>query len=90
MVDKKYNIMSIIRYNANVFVPTSFSTLIDRFFDESLARTGGSTFVPKVDIAESENSFEYHPTACIRLRWDESLDKTGSRANWTGGRPKLA
>ena len=50
--------MSIIRYNANDFVPTSFSTLIDRFFNESLARTGGSTFVPKVDIAESENSFE--------------------------------
>lgn len=50
--------MSIIRYNANDFVPTSFSTLIDRFFNESLARTGGSGFVPKVDIAENENSFE--------------------------------
>ena len=50
--------MSIIRYNADDFAPTSFSTLIDRFFNESLARTGGSTFVPKVDIAESENSFE--------------------------------
>ena len=50
--------MSIIRYNANDFVPTSFSTLIDRFFNESLARTGGSTFVPKVDVAETENSYE--------------------------------
>ena len=50
--------MSIIRYNANDFVPTSFSTMIDRFFNESLARTGGSTFVPKVDIAEGEKSFE--------------------------------
>jgi HSP20 family protein len=55
--------MSIIRYNANDFVPTSFSTLIDRFFDESLARTGGSTFVPSVDIVENEKSFELHIAA---------------------------
>ncbi len=50
--------MSIIRYNANDFVPTSFSTLVDRLFNESIAHTGGSSFVPKVDIAENENSFE--------------------------------
>lgn len=50
--------MSILRYNANDFVPTSFSTLIDRFFTESLARTGGSTFVPKVDVIENETSFD--------------------------------
>jgi HSP20 family protein len=50
--------MSIIRYNANDYTPTPFSTLIDRFFNESLARTGGSTFVPKVDIAETESAFE--------------------------------
>jgi len=50
--------MSIIRYNANDFVPTSFSTLIDRFFNESLARTGGSTFVPKVDVIENGDSYE--------------------------------
>jgi HSP20 family protein len=52
--------MSIIRYNANDFVPTSFSNLIDKFFNESLTRTGGSTFVPKVDIIENDNSFEIH------------------------------
>jgi HSP20 family protein len=59
--------MSIIRYNANDFVPTSFSNLIDRFFNESLTRTGGSslerqgdTFVPKVDVIENDNSFEIH------------------------------
>ncbi len=52
--------MSIIRYNANDFVPTSFSNLVDRFFSESIARSGGSSFVPKVDIIENENSFEIH------------------------------
>jgi HSP20 family protein len=52
--------MSIIRYNANDFVPTSFSNLVDRFFNESMTRTGGSTFVPKVDVIENEGSFEIH------------------------------
>jgi HSP20 family protein len=53
--------MSIIRYNAlNEFTPTSFSNLIDRFFNESAARSGGSSysFVPRVDIVEEEKSYE--------------------------------
>lgn len=55
--------MSIIRYNTqNDFVPTSFSNLIDRFFNESLSRSGGSaySFVPRVDIWEEEKAFEIH------------------------------
>ena len=52
--------MNIIRYNANDFVPTSFSNLIDRFFNESQARNGGSAFVPKVDIIENTNAYEIH------------------------------
>jgi HSP20 family protein len=53
--------MSIIRYNtANDYTPTSFSNLIDRFFNDSLARTGGSSysFVPKVDILENDTAYE--------------------------------
>jgi len=53
--------MSIVRYStANDFTPTSFSNLIDRFFSDSLARTGGSSysFVPKVDILENDKAFE--------------------------------
>jgi HSP20 family protein len=64
---KQKNTMSIIRYNASDFVPTSFSNLVDRFFNESVARSGGSlsagqagTFVPKVDIIENEASYEIH------------------------------
>ena len=56
--------MSIVRYNAslNDFIPTNFSNLVDRFFNESLSRSGGSaySFVPKVDIVETEKSFELH------------------------------
>lgn len=53
--------MSIVRYStANDFAPTSFSNLIDRFFSDSLARSGGSaySFVPKVDILENEKGYE--------------------------------
>ncbi len=52
--------MNIIRYNANDFVQTSFSNLVDRFFNESQARNGGSAFVPKVDIIENTNAYEIH------------------------------
>ena len=54
--------MSIVRYNnvLNGFEPTSFGYLIDRFFNDSLGRSGGSaySFVPKVDIIENEKDFE--------------------------------
>lgn len=52
--------MSIIRYNPNDYVPATFSSLIDRFFNESLARTGGSVFSPKVDVMETESAYEVH------------------------------
>jgi len=56
--------MSIVKYNSrlNAFAPASFSNLIDSFFTDSIARSGGSTFsfVPKVDVIEEEKSFEIH------------------------------
>src|ERR1041385_7480063 len=56
--------MSIVKYNSrlNEFAPTSFSNLIDRFFTESVARSGGSSysFVPRVDVIEEEKAFEIH------------------------------
>ncbi len=55
--------MSLIRYNANDFVPTSFSSLIDTLFNESLTRSGGSAFTPKVDVIENENAYELHVAA---------------------------
>ena len=52
--------MSIIRYNPNDFVPSTFSSIVDRFFNESMTRNGGSRFLPKVDIIENETSYEIH------------------------------
>src|ERR1700752_2140486 len=53
--------MSLVRYRtSNDFVPTSFSNLIERFFTEAVARSGGSSysFVPRVDILEDEKGYE--------------------------------
>ncbi len=50
--------MSIVRYNSNDFVPSTFSSLVDRFFNESVVRNGGSVFTPKVDVIESETAYE--------------------------------
>jgi len=52
--------MSIIRYNPSDFVPSTFSSLVDRFFNDSMVRNGGSVFSPKVDVIENENSYEVH------------------------------
>jgi len=52
--------MSLIRYRANDFVPTSFSALVDQFINDTVGRTGGSTFNPKTDVAETEKAYEIH------------------------------
>ena len=56
--------MNLIRYNSglNDYTPTSFSNLIDRFFNDSMTRKGGSaySFVPRVDIVEEDKAFEVH------------------------------
>lgn len=55
--------MSLIRYNTNEYVPATFSSLVDRFFNDTLTRSGGSSFQPRVDIVESEKAFELHVAA---------------------------
>jgi HSP20 family protein len=50
--------MNLIRYLANDFKPTSFSTLVDQIFNDTVSRTGGSTFYPKTDVAETEKAYE--------------------------------
>src|SRR5690349_17253077 len=75
--NKKNHTMSIVRYStANDFVPTSFSNLIDRFFSDSLARTGGSSysFVPKVDILENETAYEINVAVPGLAKEDFKID----------------
>jgi HSP20 family protein len=50
--------MSIIRYNPADYVPSTFSSLADRFFSDWSTRNGGSTFLPQADILENDKAYE--------------------------------
>lgn len=82
--------MSIIRYNTGVndFAPTAFANLIDRFFNESLSRTGGSqySFVPKVDIVENEKAFEIHVAVPGMNKEDFKIDLNDNLLTISGER----
>ena len=81
--------MSIVRYSTvNDFVPTSFSNLIDRFFNESLSRAGGSaySFVPKVDIFETEKAYELHLAVPGVTKEDFKIDLDDNQLTVSGER----
>ena len=78
--------MSITRYNANDFRPISFSKLFDQFYNDSFARTGGSTFVPRVDIVENENAFEVHVAAPGLNKEDFKIEVDGGVLTVSGER----
>ncbi|MBV6646404.1 MAG: Hsp20/alpha crystallin family protein [Cyclobacteriaceae bacterium] len=51
--------MALIKYNPLNYRPTSFSSLVDRVFnDDFLGDTVARSFSPKVDIAETDKAFE--------------------------------
>lgn len=70
--------MSLTKYNAmlNDFTPTSFSNLIDRFFNDAVTRSGGSSysFVPRVDIVENDKAFEIHVAVPGMNKEDFNID----------------
>lgn len=82
--------MSLIRYNSalNDYTPTSFSNLIDRFFNDTVARSGGSaySFVPRVDIFEEENAFEIHVAVAGMKKEDFKIDLNDSFLTISGER----
>ncbi len=82
--------MNLIRYNSalNNYAPTSFSNLIDRFFNDSLARSGGSaySFVPRVDILEEDKSFEIHVAVPGMSKDDFKIDLNDNYLTISGER----
>ena len=82
--------MSMMRYSAVMddFVPTSFNRLIERFFNESNGRSGGSaySFVPKVDIIENEKAFEILLAVPGMNKEDFKIDLKDNRLTISGER----
>lgn len=51
--------MAFIRYNHNHYRPVSFSSVVDKFFNESyFAAENTNNFSPRVDVIETEENFE--------------------------------
>ncbi len=86
MFNQKNKTMSIIRYNPNDFVPSTFSHLVDRFFNESVVRNGGSVFVPKVDVIESDNAYEVHLAAPGLSKEDFTIEVNDNSLTVSGER----
>jgi HSP20 family protein len=78
--------MSIIRYNVHDYAPKSFSSLIDSFFNESLARSGGSSFVPKADIFEDDKSFQINLVAPGMKKEDFTIELNDNYLTVSGER----
>ena len=78
--------MSIIRYNPSDFVPTTFSSMVDRFFNESVTRSGGSAFVPKVDILENETAYELQFAAPGLAKEDFNIEVKNNLLTVSGDR----
>jgi HSP20 family protein len=82
--------MSLVRYNSNLndFVPTTFSNLIDRFFNETASRSGGAaySFVPRVDILENEKAYEIHVAVPGMKKEDFKLDLNDNYLTVSGER----
>ena len=50
--------MGLIKYNTNDYRPTSFRSMVDRFFNDEFQGGSLPSFTPKVDIAENDKQYE--------------------------------
>ena len=50
--------MTLVKYSDFDRMPTTFSSLLDNFFNESVSRTRLQNFRPGVDIVETDKSYE--------------------------------
>lgn len=66
--------MNLITSKRNEFVPVSFRSLVDQFFNDEFNLSHGRSFLPSVDILETENRFEIHLNAPGMKKEDFNLN----------------
>jgi len=66
--------MNLITSKRNEFVPVSFRSLVDQFFNDEFTLNHGGSFLPSVDIVETDNRFEIHLAAPGMKKEGFSLD----------------
>ncbi len=79
-----------MRYSNDLsdFVPTTFGRLIDRFFNDQVARSGGTmySFIPSVDVIENEKAYEIQVAVPGMNREDFKVDLKENRLTISGER----
>ena len=78
--------MKLIRTTSKDYVPVTFSSLIDQFFNDSMVRAGGSTFLPAVDLAETGKGYEVHLSVPGMNKEDFKLEVQENRLSISGER----
>jgi len=66
--------MNLIRSKKSEFIPVSFRSLVDQFFDDELGLGSRSVFMPGVDVLETEKAYEIHLSAPGMKKEDFQLD----------------
>ncbi|MBJ6117180.1 Hsp20/alpha crystallin family protein [Pontibacter sp. BT310] len=67
-------------------MPQSFSSMLDRFFNESVNSKGLSSFTPHVDACETQNGYEIEVALPGIRKEDVSIDFQEGRLTITGER----
>ena len=80
--------MSLVRYNnRREFLPSNFSNLFDQFFNDPFDRTRHiDRFVPRVDVAENDKSFEVQLAAPGMKKEDFKIELNENNLVITGER----
>ncbi len=81
--------MNLIRSKKSEFVPVSFRSLVDQFFDDELGLPGRSNYLPAVDILETEKAFEIQVSAPGMKKEDFQLDLNDQYLTISGERKSI-
>ena len=78
--------MNLMRYRTNDYTLVSFSNLVDRFFNDTIGNTGGSSFQPRTDVAETEKTYEIQLAVPGMKKEDFKLELNESHLTISGER----
>ncbi len=76
--------MTLTKYNE--WMPTSFSGMLDKFFNESLSHSKLQNFVPQVDVVETDKHYEIHVAVPGMKKEDFKINITDNRITISGER----
>lgn len=80
--------MTLLKYKDDLkdFAPTTFSSLLDNFFTDTIKTSNVNSFFPKIDVAETEKAFEINLAAAGMKKEDFNLEVSDGQLTVTGER----